>query len=122
MACLKTQRMHQKHSLEEDQRQLISFVWVDDSQNEKQSRIKSVAVKRDGRLLSPGKGIKITSVVAEAEIRIGPKHTRGGRSAKGASRRWQSRTRVSKVARLGGRTKKQAEHWSVSPSQRESER
>lgn len=57
--------MHQKHSPEGDQRQLISFVAVDDSQNEKQSRIKSVAVKRDGRLLSPGKGIKITSVVAE---------------------------------------------------------
>lgn len=65
LAWLKTQIMHQQHSLEEDQRQLISFVWVDDSQNEKQSRIKSVAVKRDGRLLSPGKGIKITSVVAE---------------------------------------------------------
>jgi hypothetical protein len=56
--------MHQKHSLGE-QRQLMSFVAVDDSQNEKQSRIESVAVKRDGRLLSPGKGIKITSVVAE---------------------------------------------------------
>lgn len=65
LVCLKTQMMHQKTSLEGGQRQKNSFVAVDDSQDEKQSRIKSVAVKRDGRLLSPGKGIKITSVVAE---------------------------------------------------------
>lgn len=114
--------MHQKHSLEGDQRQLVSFVAVDDSQHEKQSRIISVAVKRDGRLLSPGKGIKITSVVAE-----GPENKNRSRTHEAAGRQKAPQGGGSRalkppgVARLSGKTKKQAEHKSASPSQRESE-
>lgn len=102
--------MHQKHSLEEDQRQLISFVLVNGSQNEKQSRIKSEAVKRDGRLLSPGKGIKITSVVAEGSENKNRSRTHTRRPV-GGSRALKPPS----VARLGGRTKKQAEQQVSQP-------